>query len=427
MKIAIIGGGISGLTAAYLLHRQHKIRLFEAGKIGGHSDTVEVDGEGVDLGFIVYNEKTYPLFTGLLAELRVDTQPSEMTLSVREEGRALEWNGSTLRQVFGQPRNLLRPSHWSMVRDILRFHRKADAYLLESDDTTLGDALDRDRYSTVFAERYLLPMIGAVWSTPPGDMRRFPLRPLIAFLANHGMLQVNHRPQWRTVRGGSRRYVEALTATFRDRICDHTPVRWIRRGDRETGGAGITVRAAGREPERFDQVILAVHSDQALRLLADPSPAEKSILGAIPYRPNDTILHRDLRMLPERRQLWASWNVSTRGDGSGDSGGVRVTYWMNRLQNLTSERPLCVTLNRTDEIEPVQVLERRTFSHPQFDGPALAAQRRWREISGVAGTHFCGAYWGYGFHEDGVRSAVRVADALGVGWSAATSPRMAAS
>ncbi|MEM7049811.1 MAG: FAD-dependent oxidoreductase [Acidobacteriota bacterium] len=412
MRVAIVGGGISGLMAAHLLTRRCDVRVYEAAAPGGHSETVDVE-EGdrripVDLGFIVYNEQNYPLFTRLLRELDVATEGSEMSLSVQSPHLDLEWNGSTVRQAFGQLRNLWRPSHYGMLLDILRFHRRAPRLLAESGGESLGETMAREGFAAPFLERYLYPMTAAVWSTPPGEMASFPTGTLLRFLDNHGMLQVEGRPPWRTITGGSRQYVAALLAGLEGRVLRDTPVESVRRfADR------VEVRAAGRETEAFDQVVLALHSDQALILLADPSEQEREILKALRYRSNDVVFHTDRNLLPQRRRLWASWNVRVPEDLSS---GVRVTYWMNRLQNIVSPKDYCVTLNQRDAIDPSTILEQRDYSHPQFDRAALAAQRRWDEISGHHRTHYCGAYWGYGFHEDGVRSAVRVARRLGVEW-----------
>lgn len=444
-KIAIVGSGISGLVAARHLHEEHEITVFEAARqIGGHTHTVTVDagevggvrargtrrGElppvEVDMGFIVYNERTYPNFVRLLGELGVATEASDMSFSVRSEARDLEWQGSSLDGVFAQRRNLLRPSVWRMLRGIFRFHARAEEILALDAGVTLGDYLDREGFRGPFVELYLLPMLSAIWSTEPGRMRQFPVRTLAAFLHNHGMLTIGERPQWRVVSGGSRRYLEPLVAPFRRRIRTSSPVRSVRRSE-----GGVEIRLDG-ETARFDAVVFACHSNQALALLADPTLAEREVLGAILYSRNDVVLHTDASLMPRRSRAWASWNYhldppEVAGDVAFEAGGgTRVTYWMNRLQNLRTGRPIFVSLNRTPAIDPSKVLVRRSFSHPLFTAAGIRAQERWGEIS-RGRTHFCGAYWGYGFHEDGVKSGLRVADALGaeLGESASPSRRTA--
>jgi predicted NAD/FAD-binding protein len=395
MKIAVIGAGIAGNVAAHRLHREgHEVTVYEAGShIGGHTHTHELGGHAVDTGFIVYNERTYPNFTRLLRELGVASQPSSMSFSVRNEASGLEYNGSTLNGLFAQRRNLLRPSFHRMLADILRFNREAPGILESGEETTLGDYLAGRRYSAPFVRDYLVPMGAAIWSTDPGRMLGFPARFFVRFFANHGMLSVNDRPQWRVIRGGSARYVEALVAPFRDRIRLATPVRSVRR----TSGAVIV------DGERFDHAFVACHSDQALALLADPSPLERAVLGAIRYQENEAVLHTDTALLPRARRAWAAWNYHVlRGAG----GRVALTYNMNILQGLRSRETYCVTLNRTGDIQPGRILKRLTYHHPLFTPGALAAQARQRELNGPLRTYYCGAYWRFGFHEDGVVSAL---------------------
>ena len=404
MKIAVIGSGIAGNLAAYRLHRDHDITVYEAGShIGGHSHTHALTlGDtqlNVDTGFIVFNDRTYPNFVALLEELGVASQASAMSFSVRNDAQNLEYNGTTVNSLFAQRRNLLRPSFLAMVRDILRFNRQAPRLLLQREgDLPLGEVLDRQGYSRPFVDHYIIPMGAAIWSTSPSSMFSFPARFFVRFLMNHGMLTVNDRPQWRTIVGGSARYVEKLTATFRDRIRLRTPVEWIRRQP-----GAVIVRALGHEPERFDAVFMACHSDQALRLLADPTPAERAVLGAIAYQPNEAILHTDSRLMPRRRLAWACWNYHSIANHEGP---LALTYNMNMLQNLEAAETLMVTLNRSDMIDPSRILLRTTYYHPVFTSASVAAQARQRELNGYRGTYYCGAWWRNGFHEDGVVSAI---------------------
>ncbi len=404
MKIAIIGSGIAGNVAAHHLQREHDITVFEAAEhIGGHTHTHEVQFEGrpvaVDTGFIVFNHRTYPHFLALLEELGVESQESEMTFSMQCEVTGLEYNGTTLNSLFAQRRNLLRPAFWRMIRDILRFNREAPALLDPAHpQVSLGDYLASQRYSAQFAEHYVLPMGAAIWSASPATLREFPASHLVRFFHNHGMLSVNDRPQWRTIRGGSARYVEKLTAPFRDRIRLRTPVASVYRT-----AAGAIVRAVGCDPERYDRVFFACHSDQALRLLADASEAERAILGAIRYQRNDVVLHTDTTLLPRRQLAWAAWNYHRLDH---ESQRVAVTYNMNLLQRLQTRVPLLVTLNLQDRIDPSQIIRQLSYEHPIHTPAAIAAQARQAEINGANRAYFCGAYWRFGFHEDGVVSAL---------------------
>ena len=404
MKIAIIGTGIAGNVAAHRLHARHDVTVYEAAsRIGGHTHTHMVEQAGrryaVDTGFIVFNDRTYPNFIALLGELGVAAQESAMSFSVRDEASGLEYNGTTLNTLFAQRRNLLRPSFLGMIRDILRFNREAPALLEQpGGELPLGELLERGRYGRAFVEHYIVPMGAAIWSTDAASMLAFPARFFVRFLHNHGMLTVNDRPVWRTIRGGSARYVEKLVAPFRDRIRLDTPVEWVRR----LPGA-VIVKARGQEAERYDALFLACHSDQALGLLADPSAAEREVLRAIPYQENEAVLHTDTRLLPRRRLAWAAWNYHVL---PGRTGPVALTYNMNLLQRLDAPTPFLVTLNRSDAIDPARVIERITYHHPLYTPASVAAQARHRELNGALGTYYCGAWWRNGFHEDGVASAL---------------------
>ena len=403
MKIAIIGSGISGNVVARGLHQAHEISVFEAGDhIGGHSHThkVEVGGRklSVDTGFIVYNNLTYPRYSRLLGELGVQSQPTAMSFSVRNEVSGLEYSSATLNTLFAQRRNLLRPRFHRMWRDILRFNRHATGFITSPPyrDTTLGEYIREHRYSQQFVEDYLVPMASAIWSAAPADVGAMPARFLIGFFRNHGMLSVNDRPEWRTVCGGSAQYVARLVAPFRSRVHLRTPVVGVRRI-----GDSVQLRLASGERLKFDRVFFACHSDQALELLADASPAEREILGAIPYQENEVVLHTDTRLLPTCRRAWAAWNYHI---GRERAERVSVTYNMNVLQALDCRETVCVTLNRSAAIDPDKVMLRLVYQHPLFTRAAVAAQGRLGEINGVNRSYFCGAYWRNGFHEDGVVS-----------------------
>ncbi|MBF7730550.1 NAD(P)/FAD-dependent oxidoreductase [Pseudomonas sp. N040] len=412
MKIAIIGSGIAGLTSAYLLNRKHAITLFEAADwIGGHTHTVNVSLQGrpyaVDTGFIVFNDWTYPNFIRLLERLGVASKPTEMSFSVSDPQSGLEYNGNNLNSLFAQRRNLLSPGFWGMLRDILRFNRQAQLDLQEGRigaDITLGAYLQRNGYGERFMAHYIVPMGAAIWSMSLADMLGFPLQFFVRFFKNHGLLSVSQRPQWRVIEGGSSAYIQPLTASFAEHIRLNCPVERV-----ERHADGVTVTSAAGS-EHFDQVIFACHSDQALRLLAAPSSAEREILGAMRYADNDVVLHTDTRLLPARKLAWASWNYRL---GGSTRQPAAVTYNMNILQGLRAPQTLCVSLNQTPAIDPAQILARFSYAHPQYSLAASAAQARWSEISGQQHTHFCGAYWASGFHEDGVVSALRVAEQFG--------------
>jgi predicted NAD/FAD-binding protein len=408
VKIAVIGGGIAGNVAAYHLNRDHEITMFEAGDhVGGHTDTHEVEHEGrriaVDTGFIVCNDRTYPNFMALLDELGVEVQQSEMSFSVQCKSSGLEYNGTTLNSLFAQRRNLVRPAFWRMIRDILRFNREAPELLKQPENpVSIGAYLDAGGYSSAFVHHYILPMGAAIWSAGAATVRDFPAVCFVRFFHNHGMLTVDGRPQWLTIRGGSARYVERLSASFRARIRLRTPVESVRRIP-----AGVVLKAAGCSAERFDRVFFACHSDQALRLLADASHREREVLGAIRYQRNDVLLHTDTRVLPVRKLAWAAWNYHLLDR---NTERVAVTYNMNLLQRLETATPLLVSLNMNDRIDPARVIRKLAYEHPVFTPAAVAAQSRQAELNGVNHAYFCGAYWGFGFHEDGVVSALAALD-----------------
>ncbi|MCU0842242.1 MAG: FAD-dependent oxidoreductase [Thiobacillaceae bacterium] len=408
MKIAIVGSGIAGLTAAHHLHPEHEITLFEAGgHVGGHVHTHDVRLGGrdyrVDTGFIVFNRRTYPHFIELLGELGVEGQDSDMSFSVScgDAGPhpGLEYNGTSLNALFAQRENLLRPGFWGMLRDILRFNREAPGLLQdEGDEMSLGEYLARGGYGRMFRDYYILPMGAAIWSTDPERMLGFPARFFVRFFQNHGLLSVNDRPTWRVVKGGSRAYVDRLVRPFADRIRLMSPVqRIVRRED----GVVLHTQAGGAEP--FDAVFLACHSDQALALLAEPTAAEREVLSAIPYQPNEAVLHTDTRLLPRRRLAWAAWNYLMP---EGPEGRLSLTYDMNLLQGLDAPETFCVTLNAGARIDPDKVIARMTYHHPLFTPEGSAAQARHREINGTRRTYYCGAWWRNGFHEDGLVSAL---------------------
>lgn len=408
-RVAIVGTGISGLVVAHRLADTHDLTVFEAGEhVGGHTHThdFEVDGvtHAVDSGFIVFNERTYPNFLALLQELGVPWRASDMSFSVRDDRDGLEYNGTNPSGLFAQRRNLLRPRFWGMLRDTLRFYRGAHRYLEpEFATVTLGEVLRQEGFGRSFVEQHILPMGAAVWSSTTEGMLDFPIQTFARFFHNHGFLQLRDRPQWLTVIGGSRAYIDPITAPFADRIRTRTPIRRVRR--RPEGGVEVETHAG--ELSTFDRVVLACHSDQALALLESPTAEEREILGAIPYQPNDVTIHTDTSILPRARRAWSSWNVRI-DPGDGPESRLRATYWMNRLQGLEAPVDFLVTLNDADGIDPSRVLRRLQYSHPLFTPEGIAAQGRHGEIDGVGGVHFCGAYWGYGFHEDGVKSALAV-------------------
>ncbi len=423
MKIAIVGTGISGLVAAHLLHREHEIVVYEAGeRVGGHSHTVEVESEAgshwIDTGFIVFNDRNYPNFERLLEQLEVPSQPSHMGFSVSDGRGEFEYSG-TPRGIFARPAHLLSPSFLGMLRDWRRFNREAQALIgMNGTAPSLGHWLEQRGFSQHFIERLIVPQASAVWSADPEQMWNFPASFMAEFFDNHGMFSLRDRPRWRTVEGGSRSYVKAITEPWRDRIRLRAPVRSIERLD-----DGVRIAAEGCESEDFDQVVIAAHSDQALAMLADPSEAEREILGAIPYQRNEAVLHTDAALLPRRRSAWASWNFHLTEPASERS---TVTYWMNNLQQLRADREYLLTLNRGEAIDPEKVLRRFSYEHPVYTAAGVAAQAQHGEISGVRRTHYCGAYWGWGFHEDGVVSALRACERIAPAVAASATEAVAA-
>lgn len=420
MRIAVIGGGISGLTAAYLLQHAHQVTVFEAlPRCGGHADTVVVEDAAVaggrplpvDMGFIICNRRHYPIFTGLLDRLGVATEQSDMSFSVVNEVSGMSYSASDFNGLFAQRRNMLRPGFWRMLWDIARFYRQAPALARGEREMRLGDYLEEAGFGARFVHDHLLPMTGALWSAPLTRAADFPARYLAAFMQNHDLLRLGRRPPWLTVSGGSRVYVRALQNAIRADFRTGRPVTAVGRA-----GKGLRVHVAGQGSEDFDRVILACHSDDAWKMLSAGAGHEaadladwSAVLGSIPYRENRVSLHTDTGVMPARRRAWASWNVRVP---AAPERPIAVSYYMNRLQNLPCEEALIVSLNQDAEIDPARVLAQRRYRHPVYDQRSLGAQQRWSEISGRAGVHFCGAYWSYGFHEDGARSAQRVADAI---------------
>ena len=411
MRIAIIGAGISGLVSAYLLWRDHEIVVYEANDyIGGHTHTIDVDVEGrtypVDTGFIVFNEKTYPNFVKLLKQLEVAWQPSNMSFSVRCEKSGLEYSPTSPRALFAQRRNLFRPAFIRMLLDVFRFRRASEDLIRSRDnETTLGEYLRTQSYSKWFKDYFIIPMGSAIWSADPNRFQDFPARFFAAFFHNHGFLQLRNQPQWLVVKGGSRQYIEKLIAPFRGRIRVGCPVRSIFR--RETD---VEVRVGNEDVEHFDHCIIAAHSDQALSMIADPTEAENAVLSAIPYQENLTVLHTDSSMMPRHRSCWASWNSFIPKEARR---GAMLTYYMNSLQCLEAPVDFCVTLNPGHRIEPARIIRKLIYHHPVYCSRGLVAQKRFSEINGKNRIHFCGAYWGYGFHEDGVKSALAVCEYFG--------------
>ena len=413
-KIAVVGSGISGLTAGFLLHKLHHITLFEAAPtLGGHTATVDVELAGktyaIDTGFIVCNDRTYPHFLTLLDKIGITLQPTEMSFSVKSP-QGLEYNGHNLDTLFAQRSNLLNPRFYRFVAEILRFNREARSWLASrqhqavSSAQTLGEFLKAGAFSDYFARHYILPMGAAIWSSTLADMRAFPLDFFLRFFANHGLLEVANRPQWYVIPGGSRQYIAPLVADWQQQIRLACPVQRVTRT-----ANGVLINSRDGE-ELFDEVIFACHSDQALALLADASDSEQAILGDMPYQANDVWLHTDARCLPLRRKAWASWNYQL---GEDDGERPLVSYNMNILQGVHSPEPFCVSLNPKGWVDESKVLRRFVYHHPVFNQASIVAQQRRMEICGQQHTHFCGAYWYNGFHEDGVRSALDVARRLG--------------
>ncbi|HVW52136.1 MAG TPA: FAD-dependent oxidoreductase [Trinickia sp.] len=412
-KIAVVGAGISGLAAAWLLSRRHDVTLFEAGgRLGGHTNTVDVEMDGVthpvDTGFLVFNERTYPNLIALFDELKVDAHESDMSFSVSLDGGQLEWAGTNLNTVFAQRRNALSPSFLGMLRDIVRFNGMAEHYLAQAGQTNcrVEDLLDAGRYGEPFRHHYLLPMAAAIWSCATADVLRFPATTFLRFCINHALLQINERPRWRTVRGGGREYVRRLAAGI-GCVRTHARVERIRRA-----AGGVDISVAG-DTVRFDHVVLATHAPTSLKMLEDADAIERSLLGAVRFQPNVAILHTDAALLPRRERVWSAWNYLATRNGAGDA-PVCVSYLINRLQPLPFTRPVVVTLNARSEPRPDLELARFVYDHPLLDHAAVSAQQRLPEIQGMRNTWFAGAWTGYGFHEDGLKSALRVAAAFGV-------------
>jgi predicted NAD/FAD-binding protein len=400
------------LASAYYLCKAHEVTVFEAdSRVGGHTATVDVKlgtrRYAIDTGFIVFNDWTYPNFIALMDELGVASKPTSMGFSVHDDASGLEYSGSSIDTLFAQRSNLLSWSFLSMVRGILRFNKEAIAELEAgslSQDETLGSYLDRRGYSEAFKRQYLVAMGSAIWSADCDTIMEFPVSFFVRFFKNHGLLSVKNRPQWRVIEGGSREYLRPLCQPFEDRIHTRSPVASITRQP----GRGVAITLEDGATHQFDQVVIATHSDQALRMLGDASDEERQVLGALPYQANDVVLHTDTRLLPRNRKTWSSWNYRL----GVDDGRAVVTYNMNILQGIEAPETFCVTLNQTEAINPHKILGRFTYDHPVFSLEGIAAQERWGEINGVRDTWFCGAYWRNGFHEDGVASALRVAEAL---------------
>ena len=423
MKIAIVGSGISGLAVAHALKGQAALTLFEAGDyFGGHTHTVDVTlpdasgrpvTQGVDTGFLVYNERTYPQLIALFAELGIATAKSDMSFSVQVpaagKGSALEWSGSNLASLFAQKRNLLNPRFLGMLADLLRFNKLCTRIAEQGVDAELmqplGEFLSAHRFGAAFRDWYFLPMLGCIWSCPTDQMLQFPVATMIRFCHNHGLIQVANRPQWHTVAGGARHYVDKILAGIADKRLN-TPVRLI---ERDAAGVRIVTE---RGAERFDQLVLATHSDQALALLREPSALERELLGATRYQPNRAVLHTDVSVMPQRKRAWAAWNYERAAEDGRESARVCLHYWLNLLQPLPFAQDVIVSLNPVREIDPARIIGEYEYAHPVFDLAAIRAQQRLGELQGRQHSWFCGAWTGYGFHEDGLKSGLAVAAGL---------------
>jgi predicted NAD/FAD-binding protein len=415
-RVAVIGAGVAGIVAAHLLQRQHEVVLFDRNSyVGGHTNTHSISegpdaGTPVDTGFIVYNERTYPLFCRFLRDLNVETRASEMSFSFHCERTGLQYAGTNLNTVFAQRRNLLRPFFWRLCTDILRFNRvatrDADSPLLA--EMTLGDYLRRNGFGGLFMEAYLVPMGAAIWSTSPREMLEFPASNFIRFFRNHGLLTVSGQPQWRTIKGGSQSYVRAFRARFQGRVELNATAEKVRRDPQ--GGVAVTIR--GRDTEHFDAVVIATHADEALAILEDPSDDERRLLGAWQYQRNGVVLHTDISLLPPLRRVWSSWNYARESTADGRDPAC-VTYLMNRLQGLQTRNTYCVSLNRTRPPCSESIITELEYTHPTYTFDSVRAQQQLPSLQGRQSTYYCGSYFGHGFHEDAVRSAAAVGEMFG--------------
>jgi predicted NAD/FAD-binding protein len=417
MKVAIIGSGISGLTAAYLLNQKYEVTVFEAAdRLGGHTATIDVNLEGkeykIDTGFIVFNDWTYPNFKKLLSLIGVTYQPTSMGFSVSSEVNGLEYSGKGLNTLFAQRRNFFNVKHWRMIRDILRFNQESPRDVEQGgkySEMTLAEYLRDKKYSTAFIDYYLIPMGSAIWSASVDVMENFPLQFFVRFFRNHGLLSVKNRPQWHVIKGGSRSYIAPMILGFKDRIKLSSPIKKILRKDDHVSLVGIN-----NETHKFDQVVIATHSDQALSMLADANQSEKNVLGNIAYQSNEVVLHTDTGLLPKNKSTWSSWNYRIVDEAEQSSTAPPVlTYNMNILQGINADKTFCVTLNKKEAIDPQKIIGRYYYDHPVFSFDTINAQKQWPAVNGINRTWFCGAYWGNGFHEDGVVSGMRVAEQFG--------------
>ncbi|NMP31594.1 FAD-dependent oxidoreductase [Thalassotalea sp. M1531] len=413
-NIAVIGSGIAGMTTAYLLSKKHRVTVFEQNNyIGGHTATIDVEYEGehlaIDTGFIVFNNKTYPNFLKLLDAIGVGKQETEMSFSVHNQKTGFEYNGHNLDTLFAQRRNLFKPKFWLLIREIIRFNKQCKALYqkgMTDDLRSLGVFLEEHQYSRFFCEHYILPMGAAIWSSSIEEMEQFELRFFIQFFNNHGLLNITDRPQWYVIPGGSKQYIKPLTESFSDNILLNARIKSVSRVDN-----GVKINFKCGDVRHFDEVIFACHSDQALALLADATADEHKVLGAISYKANSVVLHTDINLLPDRQKAWASWNYQLSGNRSS---AASVTYNMNILQGIHSKHTYCVTLNQDDAIDPSKVIQKFEYYHPVFNLVSMQGQKQRKLICGKQHTHFVGAYWYNGFHEDGVRSAVDVGERFGV-------------